>query len=725
MWGPARRIGTFVLLGATIAGAASNTLLAQNQSPDADLPRFEDEVEVRLITIDAAVVDPKQNPPRYIPGLAKDHFQVFLDGRPLDKDRLERLTFEEVCADEQFPLSIIIFVDFNYLDPAARFDVAREIETILELERRVPTQYKIYGLGRQLTQFTNGFTQGSDPLKQAIQELRQFGWIGDSEGDSARTASTAALGAVPGQDAAGVPTESAIGDTPAVNSLISQLTGPSSSPEPPPGTPGRDSLELSGTQQDIQARLRRQRPAEASLSAFEAVLRANQWVKGRKLVMLFSTDEFSLLDKDRNGETERNVRDLAQSEVTIWTVNSDGLRSSRSNSNLMAMLAKESGGEYRRQPTELFVDAVDREVCYYSFSLPISAVADQRIEQTLHVRLDTKTYPEMWNLRVIAPERAVVFGRKELNVGRRIAALLDPDDFATPPVNVSLGPPVEKDGKWIATAQVHVPLSRLTWLPSPDGSGSYRARLSVDAVLLRQEELGDNTVCEWGADKVGAIGLVLPGPPANDFAGGLVVELECAVKRNGEYVLRAVLNDIDGDQIGAGRSGVSIDDRGSENWEVREPKLMASSGREFVWRPGKPSAVRDRSRTTGREIGRRHIAYLDDTLHFNYLLCGPSRARVEDELLFMVLRSDATGEWAIDRTIAGSQQTLLSEADIDGPFCVPARITIPEQQLSAGQYQFVIAKKSAGSSVDNPEELGVLARLAFTIGAPPNQTASK
>lgn len=699
-------------LGACIPALLAVLAFAQSPKPADELPLFEDEVEVRLINLDVAVVDPKTKPPAHVPGLAKEQFRITLDGKPIDKATQERVLFEEICAGSDAPTSVIVVVDLNYLDPRARAEVARELEGMLDVDRQTAAQFKLYGLTRQTRQLTQGFTRDPEALRAAIKKLRQFAWLRDESTETRASTSDADSNPNTGQlDLTKGPggSLSPEGDSdPAVEALSEQAgrssTGGSGG--------GFDSGAFNDATIEIEQKLSRWRSATASLAAFEGVLRANQWVKGRKLVILFSTDAFSLTDRELSGETLQTIRDLAQSELSIWTVDVNAMHGSPSKSNLMALLAKESGGEYRRTSHRVFEEAVDRERCYYSFALPISATGERHIEHALSVRLDTVTYPKLWDLRVTAPERAVVWDRKELDISRRLAALLNPDDFSTPPVHVQVGFPIERDGQQIISTQVRVGLSSLTWLP--DNEGQYESRLSLDAVLEREDEFGTQTACQWGAETIGAIKLRMLQPPADETAGGLVIELQCAIKRDGMYVARAVLNDLDADQSGAGRSSSYFDRRGiDDRWKVLSPRLIASFGKEFVWSPGGKSARRDRSRAVGRELRDGESVRPAETVHVDYLLCGPARSQVEREISAAIVKLDNHGNRSLLQSIPASAQQIGDPGRSDGRFCAPARLTIPDNLLEPGRYEVVV--RSSAQSKDVTAESGIVGRVPISV----------
>jgi hypothetical protein len=405
---------------------------------------------------------------------------------------------------------------------------------------------------------------------------------------------------------------------------------------------------------------------------------------------------------------------LSQSELSIWTIDVDAMQGSGSSSNLMTRLALESGGQYRRRATGIIPEAIEQERCYYSFSLPIYSAGDKHVDHRLAIMLDHETYPELWPLKVIAPDQAVVWDRKELDTGRRIAALLNPDDFGKPPVHVQVGFPIEKDGKLSITTRVRVGLTDLTWLPTTDQR--YETRLSLDAVLDREDEFGTDTICSWGADSAGAISLRLPSPPAVGTEGGLVIELQCAVKnaKYGMYVARAVINDLSADLSGAGLSSSYFERKVTDDrWRMIAGKLIVSSGLEFLWTPGSKAAKRDRTRAVGRELREGETVRPDETLHLEYLLCGPSRGQAEQRVSAGLVRVGSMGERVIQQWFPASSIPLESSAAPDKRFCAPARLTIPENTLESGKYELVVS--SEGRTEDALAIGGVLGRIPIEV----------
>jgi hypothetical protein len=453
-------------------------------------------------------------------------------------------------------------------------------------------------------------------------------------------------------------------------------------------------------------------PPEASLAALEGIMRAHQWVRGRKTVVLFTSSAFSIRRKEFYAEETKTVRALAQSGFSIWGVDVPaGWSPSSKMSDLLTMLAKESGGGFAKGPANVFTRAHESSSCYYAFALPLSDPLDRHQEYALTVSLDTAQYPKLFGLNVLAPSKAIAWSRAELDQARRVAALLNPDDFATPPVTVQLGFPVHQQGKQLLPTRVRVPLSRLTWLPQADGT--YQATVSLDAAIHQDTGMSIAPVCQVGAEKTGKITLSLPAPPVQDDRVGLAIELRCEAKSDGLHTARAVINDLLGDQSGAGRSTIYFNRQGATAWQASAVRLMASSGLDYVWWPGQAGAKRDANRIAGRLIDEKHTADPGDKLMLEYVLCGPEKQAALGRMQHVVYATSSAGTRRIEQMLPVSAVSLDSGGVESGTFCAQARVTIPDNSLEAGQYEVMVVEK--GADVQQPDPESVLASVPFKV----------
>lgn len=676
------RLGFGSICVLALSFASTSPKLAAETNPPAE-SGVQESVDVRLVQTDVTVIDRKSGDSRLVTGLKREQFLLRLDGQPLTAEQQQRLTFDEVCSTPEQPAPILAVVDFNYLDAKSRMAVADELDALAATALDSGTVYKVYALTRQTRLLTPGFTRDPEQLRAAAQKIRETNWLtvaSDANKSGVQVSST--------------------------NSEFSRLD-----PTQLKNSLGPRGWKASSTFPELQPADKRQRAdiknrtasepftnldpgynEEGSLAALEAIMRAHQWMKMRKTLTLFSSNAFQIRRKDRYEEITRPLRDIMQSGFSVWTVDVPagwGMRTGAP-SDLLTMLAKESGGEFLVGTSQSFKRPVKQAACAYEFSLAISDPPEKHVEYNLVIALDTKQDKRLFDYDIIASDRAIAWSREETDRARRLSALLSPDDFSTPPVAVQIGFPVLLQDKELLPTRVRVALSRLTWLPDTDGS--YKARVSLDAVVQRETEYGLTTICGTASEQDGPIALTLPRPPKNDDGAGLSLEIYCAVQRDGLHTARAVVNDLNGDQSGAGRSSLLFDRTGTPDWQVSGARMTASSGRDFVWRPKLKAAVRDTERLSARDIDSTHSADPSDQLTLEYVLCGPARELAQQTLQHAVATVDEVGERRVMQVL-GSSALQLDVTDAKGPFCSRARVVLPSDSLDPGHYEFTVTSK--------------------------------
>lgn len=665
--------GRLLLMTAIAGGAAPATV-----SQDGAVPAASDLVEraeVRLVQIDVSVIDPKSDSFQSIPGLIADQFEIRLDGASLTPGQRAALRFDPVCgsgADE--PLrSIIAIVDLNYIDARGRVKVADAIDAVADAAGTRPELLKVYALTRQLRELTPGFTRDGEALRASATTIRSTAFQGERGDATARE--------ILGRDASA-----------AIDGLGSSQGG-CSGPMSAAAALQAESL-LFGYRATVPVSGMGLYSPEGTLAALKGILLAHASLPGRKAVLLFSSPRFRFpaVQSNRLEDALRSVLDLAQPGFTIWTVDVEGIAGGGS-SELLSSLASDTGGRAVRNVGDLstvFRGAAEQLSCYYLISLPLGTGAEAAAH-TLRVSLDTERFRELWGLVVLSPSRVAIEGDATHQARRRLAALLSPDDFPRPAVAPVLDFPVEIRGKPVVFARFRVPLDELEWVPAADSGVS--ARLLVDAVV--QTDRGDDldTICEVGAESLGEIELRLPRPPPTGPRSGLAIELPCAYGRDGIYIARGAVTDLEGSTTGAARSTVVFSNGGRDEWTALAARVEAASGLDFVWRPGLDAPKRDTGRAVFRLVSEDRPADPGDRISLSYVLCGPRWGEAARRIRHLLLGTGAGGEQIL--VPLPPEALELAGADGPAPFCAQARVSIPAYTLEEGRYLFTIADAAA------------------------------
>ncbi|MFN7967061.1 MAG: hypothetical protein U0V87_15370 [Acidobacteriota bacterium] len=713
----------------------------------------QESVDVRLVQMDVTVVDRRSGGDKLVTGLTREQFTLRLDGQPLSAEQQQRLSFDEVCTSADQPAPIIAIVDFNYLDAKSRVAIAEELDKLADRVSVGDSIYKVYALTRQTRMLTTGFTRDPAQLHAAAQMIRETTFLAAESlskkldarststsndiarlGPSAESSSSQERGqqqleqqllnlASPGRALSNnSATGGATGSLAPRNSLLAEAAAQDGAPRnsqtpPSSGASQRqsDTAYKESLQADQQAPFKNPErtfaesyknlepgyDAQGSLAALEGIMRAHQWMRTRKTITLLSSNGFQVRRKDRYEEITKPVRDLVQNGFSVWTVDvpAGWGSSSGAPSDLMSMLARESGGEFLKGMSRAFTRPAQQSACFYMFSLAVNEPPERHLEYNLTVALDSQHDQQLFDYEVVAPQRAIAWSRAELDQSRRLAALLNPDDFVSPPVAVQLGFPVLLQGKQLLPARVRVPLSRLTWLPQTDGS--YQASVSLDAAVEQDTGYGLKTICGVSSESSGPIVLSLPAPPKNDDRAGLSLEIYCAAQGDGLHIARAVVNDLLGDQSGAGRATMLFNRRGASAWQVSDVRVTASSGLDFVWRPKAKAAVRDTARVSGRDVDASHPAEASDQITLEYVLCGPERDQAQVALQHAIAAVSPDGERHVVQIFPSTALQLDSTSTL-GPFCSQARVVLPTYSLDAGNYVFTITPKSTAPLAITP-----------------------
>ncbi len=628
--------------------------------------------------IDVSVVDPKAGSYRSVAGLTAEQFDFRLDGRPLAAEQRAALRFDPICdaVADGMPRPILVIVDFNYVDARGRAKVADAIDGVAAGAAERPEVYKVYALTRQVRELTAGFTRDPAQLRDAAAAIRAVAFRGDDgqtplAGVLASDDSSVVMALGSGKGGGGISAP-----LPAATALGAEILG----------------VSIAGTAPSTGVGLY---SPQATLAALEGVLQAHTHLPGRKVAVLFSSPRFRFVGAEAE-KLERSLRpvfDVAQQGFTIWTVDVEGLSGGGGNSEILSSLANDSGGRAVRNVTDLraaLVGAAEQLSCYYLFSLPVEP-GGRTGRHTLAVKLDTERFKTLWGLRVMAPSQVAVEALSERLTRQRVAALLAPDDFVRPPVSAMLDYPTTIQARAVLLSRFRVPLSGLTWLPSADGG--FAARLLVDAVVQRDNGAGLDPVCQIGGETPGEIVLRLPRLPPPGTRAGFTVEVPCSYRKDGLYVVRGVVTDLEAGAAGAGRSTVVIRSGGRDEWAAMAARVEAASGLDLVWRPGMTAAKRESGRGAFRVVTEERPADGGDRVSLSYVLCGPERGEARRRVRHLLIATASDGA----RSVQPLPESALTLADPDGAgtFCTQARLTIPEFTLPEGRYTFAVVDAAA------------------------------
>lgn len=670
-----RKLGWAACL--VLALAIAGGVLADDEPIRIDM---QEEAETRLVQVDVSVRAKGSHADASVPGLTLDHFEIRLDGRILDKKERSRVVLDTVCKnagaaakaveeglqDPLFEHGVILVVDLNYVGARGRHRIATMLDELASRGEDLDSSYKVYALTRQVHMLTDGFTKDATDLRVAAAAIRQAFYrreFVENEEDAVPSSE--------GQELSETVEENLPFDLFVNNSSFFS------------------ELRYSELSNEVESDYR----PSTSLAGIEAIMRANLARRGRKELILFSSEAFRFVREDLLERETREILEMGRRGFTIWTVDVEGVGQQRSGaSELLSMLAQETGGDSVRNTGDFqhAIERVEEQLsCYYLFSLPVKVMPGKTESHTLEVRIDTKKHPEMWGWTVRAPTRITIPGKQEQLSDRRLAALLAPDDFLDPPVTATLGLAPGATSRSLLV-NVRAPLDRLAWIPS---FGAYHARVLVDAVVVRDKNRGTEVVCETSTDEMGILEVELPKPPLPGSRAGLAIEVPCEVKVDGIYTARGVLTDIESGKTGAGRSTLVVRSKGTKRWQVHQPRVRAVSGKDFVYNHGSMHAKRDRQRRAWRMINDHCPAGVEDRIAAEYLLCGPKRSAAKETIRHTLRRLGPGGQWSAPTQIPEKDVTLAGKAAADEPkegFCARASITFPENTLPPGTYSIEI-----------------------------------
>lgn len=733
----ARALRCALVLALVVATNAGLTL-----AQDAPRAAIEESVEIRLIQVPLSILDPKQSTRASVRGLTLDDLDIRVDGQALSAELRRRATLDEICESlaaspgttspgiaattpttTTMARPVIAVIDFNYLDTRGRHVVADAIEELAARAQQTGETYKVYALTRQIRLLTEGFTRNPDELRRVAREVRR---------ESFSRREIAAMGGLPDSvvDASGDPgdpfgNDDIPSDSGSVLDLVNGSLGSSFSRLDGALAGAAESLLATSQLSPGFSRIRSPYDPSASVAAIEGIIRAHTRLPGRKVLALFSTEAFRMVDESDLARAVTAIGDLARREgFTIWTVDVAGIAGVRTGaSELLSALAGDSGGDTVRRTSTLarvFDGAAEQLSCYYLLSVPVSVDTDRATRRDLLVRIDTAKKPDLWNLRVMGPSTLVLPTAIDRLRDERIAALLSPEDFDDPPLEAWLDHPREVSGKNVVPGRFRLPLETLRFRPHKEGG--YEARLVFDGTVERDNGGGLEILCRAGSDDTGALSLRLPRIPSKADGFGLTIEMWCALTREGLHSARGVVTDLEDERVGAARGTVVVRRTVPRFWRADDPRVLSASGNDFVWRPGWPAARRDRGREALIARDPRSLSS-SSAISLEYVLCGPGtdKAAVPQHVL---LHKSAAGDIRVLQSFAIGA-VRFGSGSITGPGCRTANVDVPAFGLEPGDYAFAVLsgadaldaarEAAARSDVGQPLPDGLLALSPFTI----------
>lgn len=705
-----------LLLSAFAAGPA----LAQEPAgpPPPVRPSGVTEVqEVRRVQLDVSVIDPKKNEFSSVPGLAKEDFVLRVDHERLSPEEFARVEFDQICpepaaagelrdaalADDR--PTLIVLADLNYLDLRMRRGVARALHDLAELAKKRPVRVKVIAYGRRLVPLTQEFTSDPRAIEEAAQSLVELPASGPKIGGlknvpAPEPGATKRFDPTPLAESSdsGAPVDPEV----AYDSAFAV--------EMPRETGAGASVNISLPEESrTTGRAAASADARPSLSAIEAVLLSHAGIRGRKAVVLFSSSWFDVVD-DVLLSYVADVRRAAQSGFTIWSVDARGLSGGAGSyhSRVLGLLSSTTGGDVISSAGRLAV-AFDRAIaqlsCYYLFSIPMQAPAEGSREHDIDVNLDTEKHPEYWRYRVRTASTLGVDDARHARERRRLAGLMQPDAHRFPEVRITATYP--RGAARESLIEVGTVLSDLTFGAQRERSGVF-ARLSIEGLVT--DESG-RVLCRIGD---GVERTIRSDQQPARFPPSLVVfRTRCALPGPGTYEVRAVVEDLTSNDIGAGDVQLLVADTAGRLARVSGIRLGRNSGRDFLVdapaaKAGAPVEVeRDRDRRGFVPLLPAEGLATQDRVMIRFVLCGPPA------MPLVALRGSALGAETpvlpVSRVGAGAA----------GPeACREFESAVPEGTLAPGEYRFSIFEAAAG-----PEGRSVpgqrLAEAAFRIIAPP------
>jgi hypothetical protein len=638
---------------------------------------------VRRHLLDVSVLPPGEDSWRSAPGIPKDAFRILIDGEPLSEERRAQMEFDEICpqggagADEHVHPSraptLIVLADLNYLDVGMRHATARALEDLADSMEGRDIRVKVFAYTRELIPLSDGFTDRPDEVRSAAKRLIAT----VSPGPPLREPETRAESSRPQGEETIADRQTTVTTSAGGRAIPAFELSPSG--------------ELRLNEESLFDPLERSpdswlvaQPIDPrpSLAAIESALISHAAIPGRKAVVLFSSGRFDLPEELWLTYMMRPLH-AAQAGFVLWTVNASGLRPGRgrsARSSLLGHLGGATGGGRIRGAGRLsvaFDRAIEQLSCYYLFSLPIEAPKDRSERHTVTVSLDTEEYPELWTYRVRSPTSFVLLDERSRAERRRLAALMEPKGYEFPNVRVHPTYPGGGAKKLIAPIEVSVRLSDLLFEEGAGSGEGTSARFAWEGVVTGASDV---TVCRLGDGRVRQLGL--ERAPLSDPTARLVLRDRCALPGAGEYDVRAVVEDLNGDTIGGGRARFRVFEPGDDTARISSVRLGRNTGKDFLLdlRDNQATDVpRDRFRQAFVPLMEGEALDPSDQLMVRFVACRSSKP----PHVVLYERSDDEPRALYQLLVAGRTQTVWDttkcreyEAALEGGTLRPGRYGI-------------------------------------------------
>jgi hypothetical protein len=641
-----------------------------------------------------------------------EDLRVQVDGRPLSSSAVSDLTLRRSTATVESPRRVTAVIDIGSLDARSRNEVADEIDRLAESAPTGASSYQFYGITNLAFRLNAGFTRSSVELRQIAAALRnttdpQRGTrIPVLEVDRAQAHSI-----LMAQHAMNL-TSGAYGCHFEGNSAISAQK------ENEEGNindrmrfyVSYQGLRLAAYANKYGEVARRDETLKATdraettgaLASLESVLRVRNALYAESPVLLFSAGSLDLPRDDRFVERSEALRRIADTGAEIVVVDVDaGLRPEASRSNLLTALARESGGDYFTGANGAFRRMLLREQSRYLLEWTTSEPIPTERTLRVDIRVDSQRRPDLWGVVVEAPARRSLVGRAQESAERRLAAMLSPSDFGQFGVWLDVGPPRSITDRWVVPVRARVPLRELTWTPT--SGGFHEARTSLDFILTRQAGTSA-PVCTVDGSAHQAQTLRLSESPRDNDPRALEFAMLCAIPELGAHSAVAVVRDEVGDRVGAARALTNLVPIVGEGWEAKLPRLISSSGRDFVWKSGTSRVGLDSAFQAGEPVVQE--ADGSNALRVEYMLCGAPAELARERLSHRVVRLLGDGSERVELWIAPQSVTVEAIDHLLKSECAPVRFTIASHTLEPGRIRL---ESVVRADEKNPREQRLLA----------------
>jgi hypothetical protein len=625
------------------------------------------------------------------PPLTLGDLRIQVDGKPLSSTAVSDITLRQSNATVESPRRVTAVIDIGSLDARSRNEVANEIDRLAESAPAGASTYQFYGITNLAFRLNAGFTRSAVELRRIAAALR-------NTTDPQRGTRIPVLEVDRAQAHRILTAQHAMNLTNRAYGCHFELNNSVNAQKENEEGNINDRMrfyisyaelrlaayankygEVDRRDETLKATDRAE--AIGALTSLESVLRVRNALYAESPVLLFSSGSLDLPRDDRFVERSEALRRIADTGAEIVVVDVDAThRPEASRSNLLTALARESGGDYFTGASGAFRRMLLREQSRYLLEWTMSEAIPAERTLRVDIRVDSQRRPDLWGVVVEAPARRSLVGRAQESAERRLAALLSPSDFGQFGVWLDVGPPRSIGQRWVVPVRARVPLRGLTWTPTSEGY--HESRTSLDFILTRQAGTSA-PVCTVDGSTHQAQTLRLSDPPRENDPRALEFVMLCAIPELGAHSAVAVVRDEIGDRVGAARALTNLVPIEGEGWEAKLPRLISSSGRDFVWKSGTSRVGLDSAFQAGEPVIQE--ADGSNALRVEYMLCGAPAELARERVSHRVVRLLDDGSERIEQWIA--PQSVIVEAidHLSKSECAPVRFTIASHTLEPGR----------------------------------------